>query len=221
MDESQRKGEGGYWKTFRTSIEQDQVFVEKIYPLPVGGVSEVLEDDEGYYLVKVLKIEQLPMPTNRVPKGYKPPKDYDLGRIFLPKEELTTLAAPSEIKHEFQQQFQQAIECYKNALRRNPKDDETRYNLALCQHQLKNQQQNQDNNQDQQQQDQQQQDQQQQQQQQQQQDDQQQQQQEQPKMSRENAEQLLQAAQQEEKQTQDKVNKAQQKPQRRQLQKQW
>ena len=40
-------------------------------------------------------------------------------------------------------------------------------------------------------------------------------------MSRENAEQLLQAAQQEEKQTQDKVNKAQQKPQRRQLQKQW
>lgn len=127
-----------------------------------------------------------------------------------------------------QQQFQQAIECYKNALRRNPKDDETRYNLALCQHQLKNQQQNQDNNQDQQQQDQQQQDQQQQQQdqqqqqqQQQQQDDQQQQQQEQPKMSRENAEQLLQAAQQEEKQTQDKVNKAQQKPQRRQLQKQW
>jgi len=108
MDESQRKGVGGYWKTFRTSIEQDPIVVEKIYPLPVGGVSEVLEDDEGYYLVKVLKIEQLPMPTNRVPKGYKPPKDYDLGRIFLPKEELTTLAAPGEIKHEFQQQFQQA-----------------------------------------------------------------------------------------------------------------
>ena len=126
-----------------------------------------------------------------------------------------------------QKQFQQAIDCYKNALRLNPKDDETRYNLALCQHQLKNQpkqdQNNQDNQQgqDDQKQDQQQQQQQDQQQQQQQQQDQQQQQEQQPKMSRENAEQLLQAAQQEEKQTQDKVNKAQQQPQTRKLQKQW
>ena len=123
-----------------------------------------------------------------------------------------------------QKQFGEAIECYKNALRRNPADDETRYNLALCQHQLQNQQQDQNNQDDQQgkddqKQEQQQQEQQQQQQQQQQQDLQQQQ--EQPKMSRENAEQLLQAAQQEEKQTQEKVSKAQQRPQRRQLQKQW
>jgi Ca-activated chloride channel family protein len=36
-----------------------------------------------------------------------------------------------------QQQFAQAIEYYKDALRRNPEDDETRYNLALCLHQLK------------------------------------------------------------------------------------
>lgn len=121
-----------------------------------------------------------------------------------------------------QKQYKEAIECYKNALRRNPKDDETRYNLALCLTQL-------DKNQDQQDQQQQQQEQQQQQQQeqqdQQQQDQQEQQQQqppqEQPKMSRENAEQLLKAAQQEEKQTQDKMQKAQQRPQRRQLEKQW
>ena len=33
-----------------------------------------------------------------------------------------------------QKQFGPAIECYKNALRRNPSDDETRYNLVLCQH---------------------------------------------------------------------------------------
>lgn len=122
-----------------------------------------------------------------------------------------------------QKQFAEAIECYKNALRRNPNDDETRYNLALCQHQLQNQPQDQNNKDDQQGQDDQKQDQQQQeeQQKQQQQDQQQEQQQEQPKMSKENAEQLLQAAQQEEKSTQDKVNKAQQKPQRRQLEKQW
>ncbi len=118
-----------------------------------------------------------------------------------------------------QKQYREAIECYKNALRRNPKDDETRYNLALCQTQLDK---NQDQDQQQQQQQQQQQKQDQQQQQQEQQEEQQQQpQQEPPKMSQENAEQLLKAAQQEEKQTQDKVQKAQQKPQRRQLEKQW
>jgi len=123
-----------------------------------------------------------------------------------------------------QKQFAEAIECYKNALRRNPKDDETRYNLALCLHQLKNQSQDQNQqNQDQQDQKQEQEQQQQQQQQDQQKQEQQEQQQEQPKMSRENAEQMLKAAMQDEKQTQDKVNKAQQQQQRqrRQLQKQW
>ena len=114
-----------------------------------------------------------------------------------------------------QKQYKEAIECYKNALRRNPKDDETRYNLALCLTQLDKNQDQQDQQQDQQQQQQQQQEQQDQQQ------DQQQSPQEQPKMSRENAEQLLKAAQQEEKQTQDKMQKAQQHPQRRQLEKQW
>lgn len=33
--------------------------------------------------------------------------------------------------------FQNAINCYKTALRCNPKDDETRYNLAMAIHQLK------------------------------------------------------------------------------------
>lgn len=36
-----------------------------------------------------------------------------------------------------QKNFQEAINCYKNALRRNPHDNETRYNLALCQRQQK------------------------------------------------------------------------------------
>lgn len=33
--------------------------------------------------------------------------------------------------------FQNAVNCYKTALRCNPKDDETRYNLAMALHQLK------------------------------------------------------------------------------------
>ena len=36
-------------------------------------------------------------------------------------------------------EYAQAIECYKNALRCNPQDNETRYNLALCKKLLKNQ----------------------------------------------------------------------------------
>ena len=36
--------------------------------------------------------------------------------------------------------YQQAVASYKNSLRANPKDDETRYNLALAQKMLKNQQ---------------------------------------------------------------------------------
>ena len=117
--------------------------------------------------------------------------------------------------------FQNAIEAYKDALRNNPNDDESRYNLVVCQHQL-----DQNGNgsgggsQDQQdQQDQQQQQQDEQQNQQQQQQNKQQQQQE-PPMSKENAEQLLNAAMQREKETQKRVNEHQQ-PQRRRIEKNW
>ena len=41
------------------------------------------------------------------------------------------------------------LDVYKRQLRNNPADDETRYNLALAQKMLKDQQQNQDQNQDQ------------------------------------------------------------------------
>ena len=123
-------------------------------------------------------------------------------------------------------QFDKAIKCYKQSLRNDPDNDETRYNYVLCQRQLKNQQndnnQNQDKNKDK--------DKDQQQQQQQQQQDkqdkekkkeQQQQQQQEQEMSRENAEQMLQAAMQREKDTQEKVRRQQQQSRRRQLLKQW
>lgn len=117
------------------------------------------------------------------------------------------------------QLFAEAIEAYKQSLRLNPNDDETRYNLVLCQRQQKQQQQNQkqqgqdkDDKQDQQKQEKQQQ----------QQDKKQQKPQEQkPQMSKENAEQLLQDAMRQEQQTQKRLKEAQQQPQRRQLQKNW
>jgi len=42
--------------------------------------------------------------------------------------------------------FESAVELYKSALRCNPADDETRYNLAMAQYMLKKNQQNQDQN---------------------------------------------------------------------------
>ena len=108
-------------------------------------------------------------------------------------------------------QYPQCIEAYKESLRNNPKDDETRYNLALAQKLLKDQQQQQNQDQQQQQQQEQQQDQQEQNKDQQEQDqkDQQQQQQQNNKneMSKENAQQLLNAVMQDEKNVQDKVKK--------------
>ena len=118
--------------------------------------------------------------------------------------------------------FGKAIEAYKNALRCNPNDDESRYNLVLCQRQLKNQGGGNNNQQQDKQdkQDKQQQQQQQEKQEKQKKQDQQQQQQE-PPMSKENAEQLLNAAMQREKETQKRMKEAQQQPQRRRIEKNW
>ncbi|MDR0864858.1 MAG: tetratricopeptide repeat protein, partial [Candidatus Symbiothrix sp.] len=105
--------------------------------------------------------------------------------------------------------YKRSIDAYKNALRNNPKDNETRYNLALAQKLLddqQNQDQNQDQQKDEQKQDEQQQDQDQQNQDQQQdQKDQQDQQQNPDKMSKQNADHILDAMMQEEKNTQEKV----------------
>ena len=139
------------------------------------------------------------------------------------------------------QQYSQSVESYKESLRNNPTDNETRYNLAKAMHMLKqqqnqeqqqnqdqqDQQQNQQQNQEQQeqnqeqnkQQDEQQQNQQEEQQEQQQQEDQQkeqqkdtpqQAQQEKEQISKENAEQMLNAVMQDEKDIQEKVKKMQQ-----------
>lgn len=114
--------------------------------------------------------------------------------------------------------YANAVEYYKQALRENPTDHETRYNLAVAMKQLQNQQQQQQNeqqneNKEQEKQEQEQQQNQQQQQEEQQQQEQQEQEQEQQaqenedEMSKENAEQLLESAMQDEKEVQEKVKK--------------
>ena len=134
-----------------------------------------------------------------------------VSKIEKDKEKLAQIYHNMGVILQSSKQLPQCIEAYKESLRNNPKDDETRYNLALAQKQLKDQQQDQQN-QDQQQQQQQQKEEKQDQnqdQQEQNQDQQQQPQQQQNKneMSKENTQQLLNAVMQDEKNVQDKVKK--------------
>lgn len=136
-------------------------------------------------------------------------------KIEKDKDNLAQVYHNMGVIFQSQKDYAKAVEAYKESLRNNPKDDETRYNLALAQKMLKDQQQqnqqNQDQNQDQNKQDQKEDKKEQNKQDQQQQPDQQ-----PPKpekkdneMSKENAEQLLNSVMQDEKEVQDKVKKQQ------------
>ncbi len=140
-----------------------------------------------------------------------------VSKIEKDKEKLAQIYHNMGVILQSSKQYPQCIEAYKESLRNNPKDDETRYNLALAQKLLKDQQQDQQNQDQQEQQQKQQkkeeekqeqnQDQQEQEKKDQQQQNQQQQQQNKNEMSKENAQQLLNAIMQDEKNVQDKVKK--------------
>lgn len=136
-------------------------------------------------------------------------------KIEKDKDNLAQVYHNMGVIFQSQKDYAKAVEAYKESLRNNPKDDETRYNLALAQKMLKDQQQQNQQNQDQNQ-DQNKQDQKEDKKEQNKQDQQQQQDQQPPKpekkdneMSKENAEQLLNSVMQDEKEVQDKVKKQQ------------
>ena len=140
----------------------------------------------------------------------------DASKLETDKERLGQIYHNMGVILHSQKEYAKAIEAYKQSLRNEPHGNETKYNLALAQKMLKDQQQqNQDQQQQNQKQDQQQQQNQNQQQdnkEQKQQEDQQQNQQQQQqdeKMSKENAEQLLRSVMQDEKDVQEKVKKQQ------------
>lgn len=153
------------------------------------------------------------------------------GKIEKDKMKLAHIYHNMGVLFQAGKDYAQAVEAYKMSLRNNPKDDETRYNLALAQKMLKDQQQNQQNqdqNQDQNK-DEQEKKQDQQKEQNKQNDQKKDDQQQQPpkpekkdnEMSKENAEQLLNSVMQDEKDTQDKVKKQQQVIQGGRLEKDW
>ena len=181
--------------SYRKALEKNKENPQALYNLGTSLIAEGQDTTAIKFLEQAAKAEKNPLRQSQ--------SFHNLGTILQGRK-----------------MFAEAIEQYKQCLRLNPADDDARYNLALCKHQLKNQpqdnQQNKQNKQDQQnQQDKQDK------QQQQQQDQQQQDQQQKPQMSKENAEQLLNAAMQQEKQTQDRLKEAQKQPQRRQVEKNW
>ena len=199
--------------------------------------------------------------TNLLMKNYKDIKDnvaepevvagvyQDANNQFLTaaefesdKKNLASIYHNSGLVYHLTDSLEMAAEAYKESLRNNPDDHETRYNLAVVLHQLKQNQQQQQNDQNQQQENQQQQQQQQNQEQQQneqkqdnnqQQNDQQknqpqeqqqqqaQAQQSEEEMSKENAERLLEAAMQDEKGVLEKVKREKNKATKGKLEKNW
>jgi Ca-activated chloride channel family protein len=152
-------------------------------------------------------------------------KEYEMAsKVEKDKQRLSSVWHNMGVVLQAAKQYDKAIACYKQSLRNDPTNNETRYNYVLCQRLLKNQPQDQNQQNQQQQQNQDQQQQQQQQQKQQKQKDDGEQEQEKPKpneMSKENAEQMLKAAMQDERNTQEKVQRQQQQGERRRLEKQW
>lgn len=186
---------------YQKGFERDSNSVQVLYNLGNSLLYQGQPKEAMQYYEKASKTERNPMRRNQI--------FHNMGVIL-----------------QSQKQFGPAMQAYKQALLCNPHDDEARYNYVLCQHQLESNPDQQgdgkdDKNGDKQDKD----DKQQQQQQQQKKDDKQdQKQQQQPQenqMSKENAEQMLNAAMQNERQTQDKVKKQLQQGQQRRLQKQW
>ncbi len=110
--------------------------------------------------------------------------------------------------HFIKKEYDKSIDAYKNALKNNPFDDETRYNLIVAQKMLQQQNQDKQNQDQQQKKDQQQEQKKEQQEKQEQKEQQQQQQQQQQNMSEKDAERLLNAIQQDENKLQEKLKKA-------------
>ncbi|MDR1406611.1 MAG: tetratricopeptide repeat protein [Tannerella sp.] len=200
MDVNSRSIEGSY--DLGNALYRQQKFPEAAeqYRLVIDQKERLLDED---------KIKN----TKRIAQAY-----HNMGNIGMN----TALAARNTGNIDASnQEYLKSIEAYKASLRLNPRDDETRYNLALAQKLLQDQQnedqqqqqqQNQQNNEDQQQQ--------------QPQDQPQKSQDEQPQneqMSEDNAQQILDAFLQDEKDTQEKIKQAQQQKQqqRRRTDKQW
>lgn len=105
---------------YRKAISKNQKNPQAIYNL---GCALLMQQKDSLAMVQFGNAAQLESNIFRRSKSY-----HNMGVVMQNHRE-----------------YAQAIEYYKMALRCNPQDNETRYNLALCKKLLKNNQQNQNN----------------------------------------------------------------------------
>ena len=105
---------------YRKAISKNQKNPQAIYNL---GCALLMQQKDSLAMVQFGNAAQLESNILRRSKSY-----HNMGVVMQNHRE-----------------YAQAIEYYKMALRCNPQDNETRYNLALCKKLLKNNQQNQNN----------------------------------------------------------------------------
>lgn len=195
---------------YRRALDINPQSVEAMYNLG----NSLLNQQKPEEAMKMYQAAALQIPTNRKNIAID---DIDKVRLAQIYHNMGVLLQNS-------QQLDACIDSYKNSLRNNPFDHETRYNLTLAMKQRQEQQQ-QNQNQQQEQEQQKEEEKKEQEQQEKNQTRQEQEQQQQPQqeqdMSKENAEQLLNAIMQDEKDIQEKVKKAMQEVQPRRFEKDW
>ncbi|KAA1247594.1 tetratricopeptide repeat protein [Aquimarina sp. RZ0] len=111
---------------------------------------------EGEYRKAIAKNPVDPTAKYNLANAYYNTKKY--GEAEQRYTETVKIASSKEEKHKAfhnkgntfmeQKKYKEAVDAYKNALRNNPKDDETRYNLALAKKMLEQQEQQNDQNKD-------------------------------------------------------------------------
>ncbi len=112
---------------------------------------------EGEYRKAISKNPVDPTAKYNLANAYYNSKKYDEANLRYTEASKVTTATKLEKHKAFhnqgntymeQKKYKEAVEAYKNALRNNPKDNETRYNLALAKKMLEQEQQKNDQNQD-------------------------------------------------------------------------
>ncbi|WP_062057305.1 tetratricopeptide repeat protein [Aquimarina longa] len=145
---------------FSQEEDRDEIINKANQFIAIGN--DVLVEDgnfpkaEGEYRKAIAKNPINPIAKYNLANAYYNSEKYD--EATLRYTEAAKVATAKEEKHKAfhnqgntymeQKKYKEAVESYKNALRNNPKDDKTRYNLALAKKMLEQQQQQNDQNKD-------------------------------------------------------------------------
>ena len=102
----------GYWGEFTAGEISDTRLRDKFFGYGVGEVSEIIDDNDGYMIVKVLE---------KTPADYEPGDEkakISLARIYVEHEQLTELLDPKGIQKDVQRQYiERAVKARMEELR--------------------------------------------------------------------------------------------------------